>query len=56
MEHFGYRASPGYYRAIAFLDADTKGAYDWVNDTTFVVTAQESQDEREVVFTYYVAN
>jgi len=56
VEHFGYRASAGYYRVIAFLDADTKGAYDWVNDTTFVVTAQESPDEREVVFTYYVAN
>jgi hypothetical protein len=56
VEHFGYRASGGYYRAIAFLDADTKGAYDWVNDTTFVVTAQESPDEHEVLFTYYVAN
>jgi hypothetical protein len=56
VEHFGYRASAGYYRAIAFLDADTKGAYDWVNDTTFVVTALESAEEHEVVFTYYVAN
>ena len=56
VEHFGYRAPAGYYRAIAFLDADTQGAYDWVNDTTFVVTAHESPDEREVVFTYYVSN
>lgn len=56
VEHFGYRRPDGYYRAIAYLDADTRGAYDWVNDTTFVVTADESPDQREVVFTYYVAD
>jgi hypothetical protein len=56
VEHFGFRTPEGYYRAIAYLDADAKGAHDWVNDTTFVVTARESPDEREVVFTYYVAD
>jgi hypothetical protein len=56
MEHVGYRRTDGYYRAIAYIDADTKGAYDWLNNTTFVVTAKESADEREVVFHYYVAN
>ena len=56
MEHVGYRRPDGYYRAIAYVEADTKGAYDWVNNTTFVVTAQESPDQREVVFYYYSAN
>jgi hypothetical protein len=56
MEHVGYRRADGYYRAIAYVEADTKGAYDWVNNTTFVVTAQESADQREVVFYYYAAN
>src|ERR1700749_4700585 len=56
MEHVGYRRTDGYYRAIAYVEADTKGAYDWLNNTTFVVTANESADEREVVFHYYVAN
>jgi hypothetical protein len=56
VEHVGYRRQDGYYRAIAYIDADTKGAYDWLNNTTFVVTAKESADEREVVFYYYLAN
>src|SRR5215469_3811570 len=56
MEHVGYRRADGYYRAIAYVEAETKGAYDWLNNTTFVVTAQESADQREVVFHYYVAN
>ena len=56
VEHVGYRRPDGYYRAIAYIDADTKGAYDWLNNTTFVVTARESAGEREVTFYYYVAN
>ena len=56
VEHVGYRRQDGYYRAIAYIDADVKGAYDWLNNTTFVVTAKESADEREVVFSYYLAN
>jgi hypothetical protein len=56
VEHVGYRRPDGYYRAIAYIDADEKGAYDWLNNTTFVVTAKESPDEREVVFYYYAAN
>jgi len=56
MEHVGYRRVDGYYRAIAYVEADTKGSHDWLNNTTFVVTAQESADEREVVFHYFVAN
>jgi hypothetical protein len=56
VEHVGYRRTDGYYRAIAYIDADAKGAHDWLNNTTFVVTAQESADEREVVFRYYAAN
>ena len=55
VEHVGYRRPDGYYRAIAYIDADTKGAYDWLNNTTFVVTAKEPADE-EVTFYYYVAN
>jgi hypothetical protein len=27
-----------------------------MNNTTFVVTAKESADQREVVFHYYIAN
>jgi hypothetical protein len=56
VEHVGYRRPDGYYRAIAYIEADAKGAHDWLNNTTFVVTAQESANEREVVFYYYVAN
>lgn len=56
VEHVGYRRPDGYYRAIAYIDADAKGAYDWLNNTTFVVTAKESSDQREVEFYYYVAN
>jgi len=56
MEHVGYRRTDGYYRAIAYVDADTQGKYDWLNNSTFVVTAQESPDQREVVFSYYLAN
>lgn len=56
MEHVGYRLPDGSYRAIAYIDADTKGTYDWLNNTTFVVTAKESSDERAVAFYYYVAN
>jgi hypothetical protein len=56
MEHVGYRRPDGYYRAIAYVDADAKGAYEWLNNTTFVVTATESADQREVVFYYYIAN
>ena len=56
MEHVGYRRPDGYYRVIAYVDADVKGAYDWLNNTTFVVTAKESPDQREVVFYYYTAN
>jgi hypothetical protein len=56
VEHVGYRRQDGYYRAIAYIDADTKGTHDWLNNTTFVVTAKESADEREVVFYYYLAN
>jgi len=56
VEHVGYRRPDGYYRAIAYIDADANGAYDWLNNTTFVVTAKESPDERAVIFHYYVAN
>jgi hypothetical protein len=56
VEHVGYRRSDGYYRAIAYIETDLKGAYEWVNNTTFVVTAKESADQREVVFYYYIAN
>lgn len=56
MEHTGFRRPDGYYRCFAFIDADAKGAYDWLNNTTFLVTAKESADLREVTFTYYAAN
>ena len=56
VEHVGYRRPDGYYRAIGYVDADTKGAHDWLNNTTFVVTARESADQRDVVFFYFVAN
>ncbi len=56
VEHVGYSRPDGYYRTIAYVDADTKGNYDWLNNTTFVVTAKESADQREVVFYYYIAN
>jgi hypothetical protein len=56
MEHVGYRRTDGYYRAIAYIETDLKGAYEWMNNTTFVVTAKESADQREVVFYYYIAN
>jgi hypothetical protein len=56
IEHVGYRRRDGYYRAIAYIEADEKGAHEWLNDTTFVVTAKESADETEVVFDYYIAN
>ena len=55
-EHVGYRRADGYYRAIAYIETGLKGAYEWMNNTTFVVTAKESADQREVVFYYYVAN
>ncbi len=56
VEHVGYRRSDSYYRAIGYIETDLKGAYEWMNNTTFVVTAQESADQRDVVFYYYVAN
>jgi hypothetical protein len=56
VEHVGYRRSDGYYRAIAYIETDLKGTYEWMNNTTFVVTAKESADQREVVFYYYIAN
>ena len=56
MEHVGYRRPDGYYRAIAYIETGLQGAYEWMNNTTFVVTARESADQREVVFYYYVAN
>ncbi len=56
VEHAGFHRPDGYYRAIAYIDADTKGTHDWLNNTTFVVTAEESADLREVTFTYYAAN
>jgi hypothetical protein len=56
VEHVGYRRTDGYYRAIAYIETDLKGAYEWMNNTTFVVTAQESADQREVLFYYYIAN
>lgn len=56
VEHVGYRRPDGYYRAIAYIDASAHGAYDWLNNTTFVVTAKESADQREVDFYYYIAN
>ena len=56
VSHTGFRRPDGYYRAFATFDADAKGAYDWLNNTTFMVTAEESPDLREVTFTYYVAN
>jgi hypothetical protein len=55
-EHVGYRRTDGYYRAIAYIETGLKGAYEWMNNTTFVVTAKESSDQREVVFYYYIAN
>jgi hypothetical protein len=56
LEHVGYRRTDGYYRAIAYIETDLKGAYEWMNNTTFVVTAKESAEQREVVFYYYIAN
>ena len=56
MEHVGYRRPDGYYRAIAYIETDLKGKYEWMNNTSFVVTAKESADQREVVFHYYIAN
>jgi hypothetical protein len=56
LEHVGYRRTDGYYRAIAYIETGLKGAYEWMNNTTFVVTAKESADQREVVFYYYAAN
>ena len=35
---------------------DPVGAYEWMNNTTFVVMARESADQRAVVFDYYIAN
>ena len=56
VEHVGVRRNDGYYRAIAYIDASTKGAYDWLNNTSFVVTAQESANQREATFFYFIAN
>ena len=56
LEHVGYRRVDGYYRAIAYVDADLKGSFEWMTNTTFVVSAQESKDQREVVFHYWIAN
>jgi len=56
VEHVGYHRPDGYYRAIAYIEASTKGAYDWLNNTTFVVTAKESRGGRHVDFYYYTAN
>ena len=56
VEHAGIHRPDGYYRVIAYIEADTKGAHDWLNNTTFVVTAEESSDLRNVTFTYYIAN
>jgi Protein of unknown function (DUF3237) len=56
MEHVGYRRVDGYYRAIAYIETSLTGAYEWMNNTTFVVTARESADQREVIFHYYIAN
>ena len=56
MEHVGYRRTDGYYRAIAYVETDLKGGCEWMNNTTFVVIAKESADQREVVFSYYIAN
>ena len=56
VEHVGYRRADSYYRAIAYIETSLRGAYEWMNNTTFVVTAKESADQREVVFDYYIAN
>jgi hypothetical protein len=56
VEHVGYRRTDSYYRAIAYIETSLRGAYEWMNNTTFVVTAKESADQREVVFDYYIAN
>jgi hypothetical protein len=56
MEHVGYRRVDGYYRAIAYIETGLAGAYEWMNNTTFVVMARESADQRAVVFDYYIAN
>ena len=56
VEHVGYVRPDGYYRAIAYIEASTKGPYDWLNNTTFVVTAKPSAGGRRVDFYYYAAN
>ena len=43
-------------RISATVYPDSGGQYEWMNNTTFVVSAKESADQREVVFYYYIAN
>lgn len=54
-EHVGYLRPDGYHRIQAFFDADMTGPYAWLNDAVMLGLGKESEDGREVVFTYYQA-
>jgi Protein of unknown function (DUF3237) len=55
ISHSGYHRADGYYRVMAFCDAEADGPHAWLNDSVLIATAQESADRRSVTFTYYEA-
>ena len=55
-EHGGYhRNADGYYRAMVYTDAESGGQYGWMNDTVMIATGRVAPDQKEILFSYYIA-
>jgi hypothetical protein len=56
IQQSGYhRHADGYYRLMAYFDAERGGKNAWLNDTVLVVKGRFSADRRQATFTYFAA-
>lgn len=56
VDQSGYhRRSDGYYRVMAYFDAEKTGPHAWLNDSVLIATARFSDDKTRAFFEYYEA-
>ena len=49
----GYDRPDGYYRCVAWIDADVRGKHTWTQGVLFIGTGDESDDGKHITIHYY---
>lgn len=53
LRNIGYRRPDGYYRVTSWVDADVRGANDWVLGLFFIGVGRPSDDGRSLTIDYF---